>query len=186
MPPNDTQTPTFEVHLPPPPLSKAEREKQAFLRLLPQLLRTHRGQFVAIHDEQVVDTDRDDIALIQRVQEKVGYVPIHVGLVTEQQPVFRIPHCREHHGASLPTKLERERSAFLRLLPNLLSTHRGQYVAVHDEQVVDSGGSRLDVASRVWQRIGYVDIYVGLVSDDPEPISRSGVRRELGQRGASA
>jgi hypothetical protein len=36
------------------------------------------------------------VALIRRVHEKVGYVPIHVGLVTEQQTVIRIPHYREH------------------------------------------------------------------------------------------
>lgn len=31
-------------------------------------------------------------------------------------------------------KFERERRAFFRLLPALLGTHRGQYVAVHDER----------------------------------------------------
>ena len=92
----DTITqPIFEVHLPTPELSKGEREYQAFMRLLPELLKTHRGQHVAIHEGQVADTDNDDIALIKRVHAKVGYVPIHVGLVVDPQPVFRIPHYRE-------------------------------------------------------------------------------------------
>jgi hypothetical protein len=30
-----------------------------------------------------------------RVQAKVGYVPIHVGLVTDTPPMIRIPHYRE-------------------------------------------------------------------------------------------
>ena len=57
---SETLTPPFEARLTPPELSKGEREYQTFLRLLPQLLGTHRGQYVAIHDGQVVDSDTDD------------------------------------------------------------------------------------------------------------------------------
>jgi hypothetical protein len=94
---SETLTPPFEARLTPPELSKGEREYQTFLRLLPQLLGTHRGQYVAIHDGQMVDSDADDIALIQRVHARVGYVPIHVGLVTDQPRVVRVPHYREYH-----------------------------------------------------------------------------------------
>jgi hypothetical protein len=89
-------TPTFEAHLAPPELSKGEREYPAFHRLLPQLLSTHPGQYVAVHEGQVIDSGTDDIALIQRVHARVGYVPIHVGLVTEQPLVARVPHYREY------------------------------------------------------------------------------------------
>jgi hypothetical protein len=87
--------PAFAVDLPAPQISKGEAEYRAFLRLLPGLLGTHRGQYVAIHDGQVVDSDTDDRALVLRVQAKVGYVPIHVGLVTDPQPVVRMPHYHE-------------------------------------------------------------------------------------------
>ena len=50
-----------------------------------------------------------------------------------------------------PTKFERERRAFLRLLPQLLATHRGQYVAIHDEKVEASGADRVEVAMKVWK-----------------------------------
>ncbi len=85
----------FAVDLPAPELPKGEREYRAFLRLLPELLVTHRGKYVAVHNGQVVDSDTDDVALILRVQAKVGYVPIHVGLVTDFQPLVRIPHYHE-------------------------------------------------------------------------------------------
>ena len=88
--------PVFEIELPDSPMSKGEREYQAFLRLLPDLLKSHQGQYVAIHDGEVVGTDSNDIALIQRVHALVGYVPIHVGLVTSMQPVARIPIYREY------------------------------------------------------------------------------------------
>jgi hypothetical protein len=83
------------VDLPTPELPKGQREYQAFLRLLPELLATHRAKYVAIHDGQVVDSDPDDVALILRVQAKVGYVPLYVGLVTDSPPLMRIPHYHE-------------------------------------------------------------------------------------------
>jgi hypothetical protein len=77
------------------PRSKWEREYQAFLRLLPELLTTHRGKYVAVHEERVVDCGDDPIALIKQVHARHGYVPIHVDLVTEQPPpLARIPHFR--------------------------------------------------------------------------------------------
>jgi hypothetical protein len=75
-----------------PPRSKWEREYRAFLRLLPQLLATHRGQFVAIHEGQVVDSDDDEITLALRVYAKYGYIQLHIGRVVEQpSPPARIP-----------------------------------------------------------------------------------------------
>ena len=64
-------------------------------------------------------------------------------------------------------KWERERHAFHRLLPCLLKTHRGLHVAIHEEQVVESGADKLDVGKRAYARFGYVPIFVGLVTDQP-------------------
>jgi hypothetical protein len=75
--------PTFEVHLPQPALPKAERERQAFLRLLPGLLQTHRGLYVAVHDGQVVDSGPNSAELADRVAQRVK-TDIYVGLVSEQ------------------------------------------------------------------------------------------------------
>ncbi|MBM3982806.1 MAG: hypothetical protein FJ304_21555 [Planctomycetes bacterium] len=83
-------TPTFEVHLPEPPVPKFERERRAFFRLLPELLGTHRGQYVAVHDERVIDTGPDQIALALRVRQRLGNVPLYVHLVTDEpDPVYR-------------------------------------------------------------------------------------------------
>lgn len=76
-----------------PPRGKWEREFQAFQRLVPELLKTYRGKYVAIHDEQVVESGDDPIALIKQVHARIGYVPIHVDRVVEQpSPPHRIPH----------------------------------------------------------------------------------------------
>lgn len=85
-----------------------------------------------------------------------------------------------------PTKWERELEAFKKLLPSLLATHRGKYVAIHEGQVVDSGDDKLELALRVLGRVGNVPIHVGLITDETEITYRSGVRRELKTGGGSA
>jgi hypothetical protein len=82
------------------------------------------------------------------------------------------------------SKFEREKRAFYRLLPGLRATHLGQYVAIHDEQVVDSGPDQVEVALRVQRRVGQVALYVHLVGDEPA-VSRSGVVREIVRSGTA-
>jgi hypothetical protein len=77
------------------------------------------------------------------------------------------------------SKWEREHAAFCRLLPELLGTQRGKFVAIHDERVVDSGDDKLSLALRVLAKIGNTDIFVGFVTDEPPSIARSGIRRKV-------
>jgi hypothetical protein len=89
-------------------------------------------------------------------------------------------------AVSPSTKWQREQQAFQQLLPGLLAAHKGQYVAVHNGQVVDSGDDKLALAMRVLAKVGNVPIYVGLVSSEPEAVYCSGVRRELRLGGGAA
>jgi len=72
-----------------------ERERAAFLRLKPQLLNTHRGLWVAIVGEQVVDSDTDSRALARRVYARFGYVPAYIQLVSEEMPSVELPSPEE-------------------------------------------------------------------------------------------
>lgn len=88
--PSPTDPPPF-----PPTADKFEREKDAFRRLLPELLTTHRGQYVAIHDGQVVEVGTSRLEVVMATFRRVGAVPIYVELVTEDLPrVYRIPGLR--------------------------------------------------------------------------------------------
>jgi len=60
---------------------------------------------------------------------------------------------------------EEEHRAFLGLLPTLMATHGGQYVAVYKASVIADGPDQVDVAKRAYARAGYVPIYVGLVTN---------------------
>lgn len=75
-------------------------------------------------------------------------------------PVIDIP-------GPVETKWERERKAFARLLPELLPKCRDKYVAIHEEHVVETGDTLVEVAERAYARLGYIPIYVGLVAEQP-------------------
>jgi PHD/YefM family antitoxin component YafN of YafNO toxin-antitoxin module len=72
-------------------LSALQREREAFLQLRDQLLKTHGGQFVAVLDGQVVDSDVDNCELARRVYSKFGYVPIYIQKVEEKPTGYDIP-----------------------------------------------------------------------------------------------
>jgi hypothetical protein len=79
----------------PPPENKWQRERRAFLKLYPQLLQTHRGKYVAIHEGRLVDSGEELVPLALRVYQRHGYVPIYMDLVTDEpQPPVRIPSPR--------------------------------------------------------------------------------------------
>ena len=71
-------------------LEALERERQAFLRLKPNLLKTNRGLYVAIHDGQVVDSDRDNCELAKRVYAQ-AYRPVYIELVSEEPETAEFP-----------------------------------------------------------------------------------------------
>ncbi len=71
-------------------LSALQKERAAFLRLKDQLLRTHPGQFVAILNGEIIDSDKDDRALTRRVYAEHGYVPIYIDKAVKEPPVRRI------------------------------------------------------------------------------------------------
>ncbi len=77
-----------------PPQGKWEREQQAFQQLLPQLLQTHAGQFVAIHEGKVVGAGGDLVSVALQAYQQFGYVPIYVDLVTAERRTVRIPSPR--------------------------------------------------------------------------------------------
>jgi hypothetical protein len=53
------------------------------------------------------------------------------------------------------------------MLPELLKTHKGKWVAVYKGQVVDSAENVGDLAERVYARLGYQEIYMDEVLEEP-------------------
>lgn len=62
------------------------QEAEAFKRLKPELLREHKGKFVAIHLGQVVAIGDDRMDVYGVVLEKFGQVSCYIERVDEQAP----------------------------------------------------------------------------------------------------
>jgi hypothetical protein len=120
-----------------------------------------------------LDADIPDSRQITlKLPPEVPAGPAEVFLVIESaEKAARSAHAPSP-ASVLQEKFERERAAFRRLLPGLLDTHRGLYVAVHDGEAVESGPDQIDVAKRAYAKFGNVPIYVGLVTDQPQPVVR--------------
>ena len=52
---------------------KWRQEQRAFHRLLPDLLRTHRDLFVAIHEGRVIESGDDKLEVAQCAYNRFGY-----------------------------------------------------------------------------------------------------------------
>lgn len=65
-----------------------ERERAVFERLRPELLKTHAGKWVAIVDGELVDSDDDEEALVQRVYAQYGYRTMLVEEVRETPRIY--------------------------------------------------------------------------------------------------
>jgi hypothetical protein len=88
-------------------------------------------------------------------------------------------------GAVRDPRWREEYRAFMNLLPELLKTHRDKFVAIHNAGVVAVADTLKDAAMEAYERVGYVPLHVGLVSDAPLPTVRVPSPR-LGFQAASA
>lgn len=73
---------------------KIRAESEAFERQLTLLLTRYRGEYVAVHEGQVIDHDPDLRTLHLRVFAQLGHTPVLLRKVTEeteQELVFRSP-----------------------------------------------------------------------------------------------
>jgi len=68
-----------------------EKERRAFLRKLPNLLRPYEGQFVAIYQGRAVGHHEDDEELAQRMYEKLGDALFYIAKVEQQPTIWGIP-----------------------------------------------------------------------------------------------
>ncbi len=77
------------------------------------------------------------------------------------------------HRRELPRNLmifQREKQAFKRLRPELLKTHRGQYVVIREEKAVLFGHNKTKLAEQAYSEFGYGPLYIGLVEENPEVV----------------
>ena len=70
---------------------KLDRELEAFRTVHADLLTTYRNEYVAIHEGQVIDHDRDELSLFLRVEEQHPNVPVLIRKVRpEVEEIYTI------------------------------------------------------------------------------------------------
>ena len=74
-----------------------EQERTAFQRLLPELLKAHRGEWVAIVDGQPVEFGPDFSSVIAPVRQRFGQRPVCVREISEQARIYKISSPRLIH-----------------------------------------------------------------------------------------
>lgn len=115
-----------------------------------------------------------------------GEQTIGVLVPPDEYKLFRAWRERRQHRAQMRRAhdpFEREVATFERMLPDLLQKYRDRVVALHNGQVVEVGAlgeSVAEVAGRVYDRIGYVPVYVQQVEETPRVYRITGPR--LAQR----
>ncbi len=77
------------------PIPKVEddpwlRDERAFFLMLPELLKTLRGKWVAVHNGQVVDVGDSVRGVLLRVRERFPKTEVYIQLVDENLPVVKM------------------------------------------------------------------------------------------------
>jgi antitoxin (DNA-binding transcriptional repressor) of toxin-antitoxin stability system len=71
-----------------------ERERAAFERMKPELLRTHPGKVVAVYHGQVVQVGTNVAETLDAFYDQFGYVPCYVQRVEESPRIYKFPYRR--------------------------------------------------------------------------------------------
>lgn len=131
-----------------------------------------------ILDEAVLAEGPVQVLRVEGEGERV----IGVLVPSEEYAAFRAWRETREHLAQVQQAhdpFEREVAAFERMLPELLQKYRGRVVAIHNGQVLEAGRpgeSVAEVAGRVYDRIGYVPVYVQQVEETPRIYRITGPR----------
>lgn len=77
---------------------KIEQESAAYRRQHAQIKTQYLGQYIAVHEGQVVDHDRDFAALRRRTRQQYGHTPVMITHVDElpERPLTRRGFQREN------------------------------------------------------------------------------------------
>jgi len=68
-----------------------ERNRTAFYRLLPELLKEHKGEWIGIVNEQPSVFGLSSSAVLDLITEKYGRVPMYIQEIRETPRVYKVP-----------------------------------------------------------------------------------------------
>ena len=120
---------------------------------MPQVIREAQSQYIVAPNDEALG---HETIIVQRDgQPFVAVVPY-----TEYQQLMALKMVAPPASPSTDPIFERNRIAFQKLLPDLLKTHRGKWVAIVNEKVAVIGDSSALVIEEVIRKFGNVRVYV--------------------------
>lgn len=117
--------------------------------------------------------------LTDKIISKLPREPFPLAVMLIRQLVAVSPSLRAEEEAPtlyrrelqrVPAIFQREKQAFERLKPELLKTHRGQYVVIREGKLVLFGNNKTELAKQAYSQFGYGPLYIGLVEEGPEVV----------------
>ena len=110
-------------------------------------------------------TSTATIALDKELVERLRYAAEWKGIPFEEAAGIAVT---EYLGRFGSEKVEAEQAIFEKMRPALLEKYRGQYVVVHNGQVVESAPDLRSLHHKVFVRFGFTPILHIQVTDEPE------------------
>jgi hypothetical protein len=108
--------------------------------------------------------------------------PVRILVPADEYAAFlawRKAEQQRQQRSSYDEAFQREVAAFERMKPELLRQYLGHVVAIYNGQVIEVGSeneSVAEVATRLYERMGYVPVYVQRVQETPRVYKISGPR----------
>jgi dCTP deaminase len=84
------EVPTLHRREPPKPPLPFQRDKRAFERIKPELMKTNRGQYVVIREEKPILFGHNKTELAGQAYKEFGYGPLYIGLLEEEPEVVHL------------------------------------------------------------------------------------------------
>lgn len=136
--------------------------------------------------EASYDVERSGAALAQEPMRVVyGEEVIGVLVPLEEYTAFRAwQESQEKQSPELLSSLEHEAEAFERMKAELLQQYRGRAVAILNGRIIEVGEPKesvAEVAGRVYERLGYVPVYVQRVEEKPRTYKITGPRQKTSE-----
>ena len=148
--------------------AKMDLEEAAYASMHPELFEQYAGQYVAIHDGELVDTDPDEMALYFRIGKRFPDEIVLLKKVGEwPEPDL---HIRSPRFLRESTAISKEEAAYRAMHSELFEKYAGQYVAVYGGELVDFDANESALYNRIDQRFPDEVVLMKKVEKSPEKI----------------
>jgi hypothetical protein len=85
---NSVESPVIDAEK---PLAVWEKNRASFDAMFNELLKSYEGQFVAIHDNEVVASGADKQIVFDAARSKCSKFPFYIRLVSRAPKIVRVP-----------------------------------------------------------------------------------------------